>query len=322
MTTVAHERSPFADRLIDAIRAKGTCATVNLDPVHSALPKCYEAAHAAPGRQSSALIVRDIHDFSLRVIQTIAPLVPVVKLNIAYFERFYGAGVDAYFDLIAQARKLGMIVIGDAKRGDVGHTAKMYADAQLADAPFEDRAAFAAPDAVTISGYFGLDGVKPFLDVCRAEGKGVFVLVRTSNESAASVQDLPLDDGRTVSGMIASHVAAWAASSSTVGRSGYSGVGAVVATRNAADATTLRSLMPQSIFLVPGYGAQGGKAEDFVPYFKADGTGALVAAGRSVIFAHENGAYREKFGDDWEACVREACRAFVADLSRVVTIRD
>lgn len=317
----ATARQCFADRLIDAIRARGTGATVNLDPVQSSLPKCYEAANAESHRISASAVVRDVHDYSLRVIRAIAPLVPVVKLNIAYFERFYGAGLDAYFDLIRQARDLGMIVIGDCKRGDVGHTAKMYAHGQLADSPFNDADSHAAPDAVTISGYFGIDGVKPFLEVCEAEGKGVFVLVRTSNESAAVVQDVGLSNGGTVSEMMASHVAGWAANSPTIGVKGYSGIGAVVATRHAQDAMRLRGLMPRSFFLVPGYGAQGGKAEDFVPYFKPDGTGALVAAGRSVIFAFGQETYRSRHGDDWESCVRAACLDFVKDLSRVAPVR-
>lgn len=317
----ATARQCFADRLIDAIRAKGTGATVNLDPVQSSLPKCYEAANANSHRISASAVVRDVHDYSLRVLRAIAPVVPVVKLNIAYFERFYGAGVDAYFDLIRQARELGMIVIGDCKRGDVGHTAKMYAQGQLADPPFSDAGTRAAPDAVTISGFFGIDGVKPFLEVCEAEGKGVFVLVRTSNESAAVVQDVSLSEGGTVSEMIASQVAGWAANSPTIGQNGYSGIGAVVATRNAEDAARLRGLMPHSFFLVPGYGAQGGKADDFVPYFKADGTGALVAAGRSVIFAFGQETYRSRHGEDWEASVRGACNDFVTDLRRVAPVR-
>lgn len=301
----------FSDRLIDAVRAKGSPAVVNLDPVLTSLPAAYAAKNGGARRDVQA-DVADIRDFCSRIIRIVAPIVPVVKLNIAYFECYRGAGVDAYFDLIAEARRLGLIVIGDVKRGDVGHTAAMYARAHLADDG--DRA---SPDAVTISGYLGGDGVQPFVEIARKEGKGVFVLVRTSNESAARVQDQPLTDGRTVHELMGSMVADWADASETIGRHGYSSIGAVAATRNAEDAARLRRVMPRSIFLVPGYGAQGGRAEDFAPYFDARGLGALVAAGRSVIFAHENTTYRKRFDEDWEACVEQACRDFAADIARL-----
>ncbi|HWL92237.1 MAG TPA: orotidine-5'-phosphate decarboxylase [Phycisphaerae bacterium] len=306
----------FSDRLFDAILARNSPTVVNLDPVYSSLPPACQSSQGHSTESPSAHELPAIGDYCRRVIEIVAPLVPVLKLNIAYFEVYRGAGVDLYFDLVADARRRGLIVIGDVKRGDVGHTATMYAAAQLAD-----RDSLKCPNAVTISGYFGWDGVKPFVDIARKQHKGVFVLVRTSNESAATVQDVQTtDSGRSVHERIGALVADWAASSGTIGRHGYSAIGAVAATRNAADARRLRELMPHSIFLVPGYGAQGGRAEDFVPYFDGRGLGALVAAGRSVIFAQENPAYRDHFGEDWAACIEHACRDFVGDIARVISV--
>ncbi|MBX3397047.1 MAG: orotidine-5'-phosphate decarboxylase [Phycisphaerae bacterium] len=312
--------SLFADRIVEAIRSRNCPGVINLDPVCASLPRRFAAAHAPAHCFDERAALGEVIEYCRRVLQIVAPIVPVVKLNIAYFECFRSAGVDAYYSLIAEAHRLGLLVIGDVKRGDVGHTAAMYASAHLA-AFAPESADRAAPDAVTISGYFGWDGVKPFVDVARRENKGVFVLVRTSNESAASVQDVPTRDGPPVHAVVADLVTKWSHESGTIGSAGYGAIGAVVATRDPADAAALRKSMPHSIFLVPGYGAQGGRAEDFAPYVDTFGLGALIAAGRSVIFAHERPALKERFGDDWEACVQYAAHEFTADLRRVLPVR-
>ncbi len=298
----------FADRLLEAVRDKAAPAVVALDPVLDRLP-----VSLSGGTPISRVLA-----FGRGVLEVVAPLVPVVKINIAYFEVFGAPGVEAYHELVADASRRGLIVIGDVKRGDVGHTAELYAQAHLGGGSDIGPEA-APPDAVTVSGYFGRDGVAPFIEVARRTGRGVFVLVRTSNPSAAEIQDLEARDGKKFHEHVAASVARWAADSGTIGECGYSAVGAVAATRASVDAARLRDAMPQSVFLVPGYGAQGGRAEDYRPYFKPDGTGAIVAAGRSVIFAHERLQYRERFGGDWRACVADACKDFVADLRRIVT---
>jgi len=301
----------FADRLTDAVIAKRVPAVVNIDPVADRLPAEFAASGSSGRPTNPAAMHQCLRDFGREVIDIVAPIVPVVKINIAYFEPYHAAGIEAYDELVGHALRQGLIVIGDVKRGDVGHTAERYARAQLSE---QESPTPKGPDAVTVSGYFGWDGVRPFIEVARDEGKGVFVLVRTSNDSAASVQDILTQDGGKVHEVIAALVTRWAEDSGTLGRSGYTSVGAVVATRSAEDAARLRANMPRSIFLVPGYGAQGGKAEDFKPYFKEDGTGAIVAAGRSIIYAHDRAQYREQFGSDWRRCVEQACRDFVADL--------
>lgn len=312
----------FADRLLNAVAARRTPAVVAIDPVYAKLPPQI-AEHRDLNDESDAEAALDaVLEFCRRVIRIVAPIVPAVKINAAYFERYYAEGIEGYYELVQEAFARGLIVIGDVKRGDVGHTAELYARAHLANPDFIGLEELLAPDAVTVNAYFGLDGVKPFLNIAREQGKGVFVLVRTSNESAPTIQDVITEDGRKLHEIVAAQVAEWAARSETLGEHGYTSIGAVVATRDPADAAKLRQTMPRSIFLAPGYGAQGGTAEDFLPYFKPDGTGALVVAGRSVIYAHRQPEYQEQFTGQWEKCVEQACKDFVADLARVVQIRD
>ncbi len=307
-------RTNFADRLIDAVQRKGTPAVVNLDPVYARLPTVLKSKTGGEGADAELeAIVR----FCTDVIRVVAPLVPAVKVNSAYFERYCGKGIDAYHAVIRAAAERNLLVIGDVKRGDVGHSAEQYALAHLTDRIDRNAGRRTAPDAVTINGYFGLDGVRPFIDAGTRVGGGVFVLVRTSNSSAETIQDVVGRDGRKLHEIVASLVAEWAADPRTIGRCGYSCVGAVVASRNPSDAAVLRERMPASIFLVPGYGAQGGTVDDVRAYFKSDGTGAVVAAGRSVIYAYERTQDGEAGTSDWRACVEQACNAFVDELRRV-----
>ena len=177
-----------------------------------------------------------------------------------------------------------------------------------------------APDAVTVNGYFGIDGVRPFIDAAltQAEGKGLFVLVRTSNESAGKMQDVVLADGRKYYEFMAAQVAEWAAESGTLGDRGYTSVGAVASARDPETAARLRAALPQSLLLVPGYGAQGLTAQDVAPFFKSDGSGALIVTGRSVIYAYEEPRYMEMYTSEWQKCIEHACRDFVSDLRSVV----
>jgi orotidine-5'-phosphate decarboxylase len=303
---------------MDAVDSRHAPAVVALDPVVERLPP--ELMHGKPRKLpvDPDDIAGLLWEYGWRTIRAIHEAVPIVKINSAYFERYHAAGVQVYHDLVGEAAARGLLVIGDVKRGDVGHSAEMYAQAQLAAQDSAETAGNAVPDAVTVNGYFGADGLKPFIGVASREGKGLFVLVRTSNESAAAIQDVAAADGRKFHEVVAGVVAGLADDPNLIGERGFSAVGAVVATRDADDAVRLRAAMPRSVFLVPGYGAQGGKAEDFLPYFTEGGNGAIIAAGRSVIFAYQQAACRDRFGSDWESCVRAACVDFVADLNRAI----
>ncbi len=290
----------FADRLLAAMDARGPVC-VGIDPVYEELPPELQTAATSKDRLAA------IDVFCREVLRIVAPVVPAVKPQIAFFESLGYQGVKLYFDLVAQAQQLGLLVIGDVKRGDIGHTAAAYAAAHLAG---QD-----CPDAVTVNGYFGADGLAPFLQVARQQGKGIFVLVRTSNPSAAVIQDFTGPDGAKFYEHIARQVAAVGDGPEMVGAAGYSCLGAVVGATYPQEARRLREIMPRQIFLVPGYGAQGASAADCAAAFKADGTGAIVNASRSVLYAFRKGPHA---GKDWKQAVASAAKDLVADIRQAL----
>ncbi len=286
----------FADRLLDAIAAKGSPVCVGLDPRLDRLPA--ELAEREPGEAIGA--------FCWSVLEAVAPVVPAVKLQSAYFEAFGADGVEAYFSAVRAVRELGLIVIGDVKRNDIGSTAEAYAVGHLRQPD--------TPDAITVNGYLGGDGIAPFIDAATETGKGLFVLVRTSNPSAATLQGIADADGTKLFEHAADMVAGLG-DESTVGTSGYSNVGAVVGATWPAEAKELRERMPRQLILVPGYGAQGATAADCAASFKADGTGAIVNASRSVIYAFSMDQYA---GRPWQEAVAAAAKAFADDIAQAV----
>jgi orotidine-5'-phosphate decarboxylase len=288
----------FADRLLEAIEAKGSAVCVGLDPVYERLPPELHVDSDEPEARVEA-----IRAFCRRVLEIVAPIVPAVKPQIAYFEAYRHFGVELYYDMVRAARSMGLIVIGDAKRGDIGSTAQAYASAHLGS---DD-----CPDALTVNGYFGADGLAPFVEQAKKLGRGIFVLVRTSNPSAASIQDFADADGRTFYEHIAGRVAELGAGEGLVGARGFSSVGAVVGATWPEEARKLREIMPNQIFLVPGYGAQGASAADCAAAFNAEGHGAIVNASRSVLYAFS----KEDADRDWQRAIEKAAGAFAADIA-------
>lgn len=242
--------------------------------------------------------VAAICSFCEAVLEAVTPHVPCVKIQSACFERYLWPGVEAYCGLVQKAAALGLVVIGDAKRGDIGTSARHYAAGCLADRAFDDLGAGRGPDALTVNAYLGADGLAPFLDVASRAGKGLFALVRTSNPGGDAIQALTLADGRSVAEAVAQVIAD--AGEGLVGRSGYSLLGAVVGATKGRDIARLRRTMPKQIFLVPGFGAQGGSADDVRACFDESGRGAVVTASRSVLYAFE------KEGGDWQKAVENA----------------
>jgi len=276
----------FADRLLEAIDRKGSPVCVGLDPRLDLLPSEFQ------GRSGDEQQAEAIALWGRALLEIVAPIAAAVKPQSAYFEALGPAGVKVYFDLVKFAKASGLVVIGDVKRNDIGSTARAYAAGHLAAAD--------APDAITVNGYFGADGLAPFVQAARERGKGIFVLVRTSNPSAAAVQDFTGAGGKKFYEHLAEQVAAVGADDGLIGDSGYSCVGAVVA---------------RQIFLVPGYGAQGATAADCAAAFKPDGTGAIVNASRSVIYAYREGNYA---GADWKKAVAQAAQGFAADIKNAM----
>jgi len=300
--------SHFADRLFEAIDAKGAPVCVGLDPVYGKLPAALRSPEATLEEEVTA-----IGSFCEQVIDAVAPHVPAVKPQIAYFERYGSPGLALYYQVVALAQEAGLIVIGDVKRGDIGSTAEAYADAHLGTLASEDEIWTWAPDAVTVNGYFGADGLDPFVRACRAGGAGLFVLVRTSNPGGAAVQDFEGSGGKKFFVHMAEQVAALGDGDGLVGAGGYSCVGAVVGATYPREARLLREVMARQIFLVPGYGAQGATAADCAAAFDADGRGAIVNASRSVLYA-----FADRPNVPWRRAVRQAAERFAGDIAAAV----
>lgn len=272
-----------ADRLTQRTRATSPVC-VGLDP---ALDKLPEGIERSPG---------GVRMFCEGIIDATAEIAACVKPQLAYFEALGWEGMRVLEDVCAYAQRKGLVVIADAKRGDIGTTAGAYADAYLGkDAPF---------DWVTVNPYLGSDGVLPFVERATANGKGVFVLVKTSNASSGELQDLPVGD-EAVHEHLAQLVAGWAAEHAGP-ETGLSCVGAVVGATYPEEMKYLRTLMPQCPLLIPGYGAQGGTAADAAHGFLPGGTGAVVNASRSIIFASP--------GRDWKEAAAGAAKAMADDL--------
>jgi orotidine-5'-phosphate decarboxylase len=294
----------FADRLCAAVRRKGNAVCVGLDPRWESLPREVRARH---GDDSLEAVARAYEEFCLRVVDVVAPLVPVVKPQSAFFEACGPAGLAALQKVLRHARQRGLVTILDGKRNDIASTASAYADAAFAGVIVAGRLhPVWDADALTVNPYLGRDAVEPFLESARRSGRGVFVLVRTSNPGAGQFQDLDCG-GWPLFRHVAEAVGSWARE--RLGASGFGDVGAVVGATYPAELALLRQALPDVIFLVPGFGAQGAGAADTAAAFRPDGLGAVVNSSRGILFPFQPDAA------DWEARVESAARATIAALA-------
>lgn len=303
----------FADRLIDAIDAKRSSICVGIDPMFDMLPD----AVTGPSRDANdaEAAIDAIFEFSTRVLRIVAPHAPCVKIQSAYFEKYLWEGVELYYSLVQEAARLGLLVIGDVKRGDIGATSQAYAAAHLSNPCLRDLDTLIAPDAITVNPMLGMDTLEPFVSAARDAGnKGLFVLVRTSNPGSAELQDVALADGRTWSEMLADRVNALAGDAALIGTRGYSSIGCVVGATQAHTMRSLRARLPRSIFLLPGYGTQGATGEMTRAAFDGNGHGAIVSASRSILYAHREAKYAG-FGS-WDKCVEQAVIDMKQDIAR------
>ena len=302
----------YATRLHEAIRRKRTPALVGLDPRFDWLPpSVVESAEALGAADEAGFRAAAFEEFCLRLIDVVAPLVPAVKPQAAFFEELGPAGCHALARVIRHARHAGLIVICDGKRGDIGSTAEAYARGYLAGED-PDAAPWAA-DALTVNPYLGRDAIDPFVQVAAERGGGVYVLVRTSNPGAGTFQDLAGG-----SGPLYRHVAALVETlaAETADAEGFGAVGAVVGATWPQELAELRRAMPSAPLLVPGYGSQGAGAADVAAAFMDAGVGALVNSSRAINFAHRQKPFSEQFGPDrWEDAAEAATRQMIADLA-------
>ncbi|NMM97900.1 orotidine-5'-phosphate decarboxylase [Bifidobacterium olomucense] len=319
------------DRLIEAINNVQNPSVVGLDPTEALVPPQVVASFADEVRDSvdspeelpAAQLAVAYFEFNRTIIDAVADIVPAVKPQIAMYEALGPAGVDVYTMTCEYAAQQGLYVLGDVKRGDIGSTAAAYAHhLNGVAAASADGAAFDPwhEDAVTVNPYLGTDGITPFVQAATEADKDIFVLVRTSNPSSSELQMLDLADGKKVYEHVADLVEGWG--SETIGEHGYSRVGAVVGATHPEEGRALRARMPHTFFLVPGYGAQGGTAQDVAGMFDADGSGALVNSSRGIIGAwKKSGKYSESMSAD-EALdlVAESARQAALDMRDALRI--
>lgn len=295
------------NKLISNIKKTNAPIVVGLDPMLNYIPEHVQKKAFAEYGETLEGAAEAIWQFNKEIIDKTYDIIPAVKPQIAMYEQFGIPGIVAFERTVKYAKEKNLVVIGDVKRGDIGSTSAAYAVAHLGKVNVGSKT-FAAfdEDFATVNPYLGSDGIKPFIDVCKEEKKGIFILVKTSNPSSGEFQDRVID-GRPLYEWVGEKVNEWGAD--CMG-DGYSYVGAVVGATYPEMGRTLRKIMPKSFILVPGYGAQGGKGADLVDFFNEDGLGAIVNSSRGIISAYKNAKYEnfgaENFGD--------ASRAAVVDM--------
>lgn len=301
----------FTTRLHAAIVDKKTPALVGIDPRFHFLPDELQERARSSNDDEWAAKAQAFAEFGCRLIDVIAPLVPAVKPQAAFFEELGPSGTTALAEVIRHARKSGLIVICDGKRGDIGSTAEAYARAYLAG---EDESAAAwGADCLTVNPYLGADTLEPFVKVCEERGAGIYVLVRTSNPGSGEFQDRESDNQKLFE-HVAQVVEELALRTS---ENSWGSVGAVVGATYPEELEQLRKAMPHVPLLVPGYGSQGGTAADVAAAFDAEGFGAVVNSSRGINFAFRSDKYKDQFAPhEWEQAIERATHDMIADLAK------
>ena len=298
----------ITDRLIEKIIDMKNPTCVGLDTLFDYLPD-----NMREGVTNFEQASERIFDFNKKLVDTVRDIVPSVKVQIAYYEMYGVAGMKAYEETLKYAAEKGMVVIADAKRNDIGSTASCYAKTFLGETEVNGNAFKPFPaDYVTVNGYLGTDGIAPFVEQCEKNDKGIFVLVKTSNPSSGELQNLVLENGKPVYEYMGGLVEKWG--ESTIGKYGYSAVGAVVGATHPTEAKRLREVLPHTFFLIPGYGAQGGNAEMLKSCFAENGLGGVVNNSRGILCAYK------KLGGTYYEAARSACVAMKEDLCSVLKL--
>lgn len=306
------------NKLVDKIKKQNAPVVVGLDPMMKFVPKHLQDAAFKEYGETLEGAAEAIWQFNKAIIDNIYDIVPAVKPQVAMYEQFGIPGMIAFKKTVDYCHEKDMVVIGDVKRGDIGSTSEAYAVAHLGKVKVGNKeiAAF-DEDFATVNPYLGSDGINPFLKVCKEEKKGIFILVKTSNPSSGEFQDR-LIDGRPLYEHVGEKVNEWAMQ--CMGDD-YSYVGAVVGATYPEMGKVLRKVMPKSFILVPGYGAQGGKAEDLVHFFNEDGLGAIVNSSRGIIAAYAKEEYA-KFGEvNFADASRQAAIDMINDINGALNKR-
>lgn len=299
----------IVDRLIDKIEKLDNPTVVGLDTNFDYLPEDMRAGICGFKDAAKAVL-----SFNKKIVDAICDIVPCVKVQIAYYEMYGVEGMRAFSETLRYASQKGLFVMTDAKRNDIGATAECYGKAYLGETEVNGACDCAFDsDFLTVNGYLGSDGIKPFLNWTDKRDKGIFVLVKTSNRSSGELQELKLENGKTVYEYMGSLVEKWGETS--IGKYGYSAVGAVVGATHPKQAEILRKEMPHTFFLIPGYGAQGGTADDLRVCFDKKGRGGIVNSSRGILCAYKQEKYS---GLSFDEAARRACEDMKADLNRAI----
>jgi orotidine-5'-phosphate decarboxylase len=303
-------------KLIEKIQRTGAPIVVGLDPQLKFIPPSILKKAFREHGETLEGAAEAIFQFNKGIINAVAEYVPAVKPQIAMYEQFGIPGLQAFVRTVEYSRKKGLVVIGDIKRGDIGSTSMSYAASHLGtvDVGSETYAPF-GEDFATVNPYLGSDGVKPFIEVCNSHNKGIFVLVKTSNPSSGEFQDR-LVDGKPLYEIVGEKVREWGEES--MDPCGWSNVGAVVGATYPEQGRILRTVMPKSFILVPGYGAQGGKGADLVHFFDRDGLGAVVNSSRGIIAAWQQEAYASYGEAGYADAAQAAVLAMRKDISEAL----
>ena len=281
------------DKLIEKVKEKNNPTVMGLDPRYEMLPKCVTSKYS----KDLEGVVQAIIEFNKKLIDATCDIIPAIKPQIAFYEMYGIPGMKAFKETCKYAKEKGMLVIADIKRGDIGSTATGYSNAYLGKTQIGDKEeSIYDVEFVTVNPYMGTDCVKPFIDDCKKYDKGIFILVKTSNPSSGELQDIKLENGEEVYKRVASLVEKWG--EDLRGENGYSSVAAVVGATYPKQLEELRNLAPHTFFLIPGYGAQGGKAEDIALGFDKNGIGGIINASRSLMCAYKSDKWKDVYQED------------------------
>ena len=299
------------NKLIEKIQKTKAPVVVGLDPMLSYVPEHIQKAAFEEYGETLRGAAEAVWQFNKEIVDQTFDLIPAVKPQIAMYEQFGVEGLEAYKKTVDYCKAKGLIVIGDVKRGDIGSTSAAYAEGHLGRVQVGSRTyAGFDEDFATVNPYLGSDGIRPFIEVCKKEKKGLFILVKTSNPSSGEFQD-QLVDGRSLYELVGEKVAEWGADHCG---DTYSYIGAVVGATYPEQGKALRKVMPKSFILVPGYGAQGGKGKDLVHFFNEDGLGAIVNSSRGIIAAYKQESYAKYGAEHFGEASRAAVEDMIADI--------
>ena len=297
------------NRLVSKIKQTNAPIVVGLDPTLKFIPKHIMDKAIQEQGETLEAAAEAVWQFNKGIVDAVSDLIPAVKPQVAMYEQFGIPGMMAFSKTVSYCKEKGLVVIGDVKRGDIGSTSGAYATGHLGKVTIGSKTIYPFDeDFVTVNPYLGSDGVRPFMDVCKEEKKGIFVLVKTSNPSSGELQDKIIESGSTIYEHVGKMVDSWG--KELMGDE-YSYVGAVVGATYPEMGKILREMMPKTYILVPGYGAQGGKGKDLVHFFNKDGLGAIVNSSRGIIAAYQSDAYKDTYGPENFA---DAARAAVLDM--------